>query len=162
MPTEFYDLHLPALNGSTINLNDYRGKPILIANTASKCGFTPQYEGLQHIWSQFRNAGLAVIGVPSNDFGQQEPGSAKEIEQFCHRNYGVGFPMAAKAHVRGSDAIPLFRWLAREGGFLSLPRWNFYKYLIDRDGKLAAWFTPITKPDSAKVENAVRRVLLNY
>ena len=162
MTTSFYDLEIPALCGETISMADFWGKVVLTDNTAPQCGYTPQYAGLPYLWSHYAKSRLAVLGGRSNDFGQQEPGSAEEIEQFCHTNYGVGFPMAAKAHVRGSDAIPLFRWLAREGGFLSLPRWNFYKYLIDRDGKLAAWFTPITKPDSAKVENAVRRVLLNY
>ncbi|EHH69278.1 glutathione peroxidase [Gluconobacter morbifer] len=158
-----YDFSLPGLDGQTIDLSAYRDRPILIVNTASQCGFTPQYEDLQHLWSQYgrdTDDGLVVLGVPSNDFGQQEPGTAKDISTFCHRNYGVSFPMAAKAHVRGPDAIPLFRWLDSQGGFLSRPRWNFYKYLIDRHGRLVKWFTPLTKPASHRVEEAVRRVLL--
>ncbi|MBS1093507.1 glutathione peroxidase [Gluconobacter wancherniae] len=159
-----YDFSLPGLEGGTLDFSVWRGRPLLIVNTASKCGFTPQYEGLQHLWATFgRNDpdGLVVIGIPSNDFGKQEPGSAKEIGTFCSRNYGVGFPMTAKETVKGGDAIPLFRWLAHEGGFLSRPRWNFYKYLIDREGKLVRWFTPLARPDSAGVVEAVHRVILD-
>ncbi|BAK85045.1 glutathione peroxidase [Komagataeibacter medellinensis] len=160
--TTIYDFILPALNGPDIDMSRLRGKPILIVNTASKCGFTPQYEGLQSLWTTWRGHDLMVIGVPSNDFGAQEPGTAEQIGTFCQRNYNVTFPLTARSHVKGPQAIPLFRWLAREGGFLSLPRWNFYKYLIGRDGQLANWFTSITSPESRRVRMAVERAVMDH
>ncbi|GFE92629.1 glutathione peroxidase [Acetobacter persici] len=159
--TTIYDFTLPALEGGDINLADYRGRPVLIVNTASKCGFTPQYEGLQALWYQFRSMGLVVIGIPSNDFGAQEPGTSSEIASFCHRNYGVSFPMAARSVVKGPQTIPLFRWLDKECGFLARPRWNFYKYLTNRTGAPVAWFSSVTAPTSARVTKAVERVILN-
>ncbi|RBM09263.1 glutathione peroxidase [Novacetimonas cocois] len=157
-----YDFTLPALNGTPIDLSTWRGKPILIVNTASKCGFTPQYEGLQGLWTTWRSHDLMVLGVPSNDFGAQEPGDAQQIGTFCERNYHVTFPLAAKCHVRGPQAVPLFRWLAREGGFLARPRWNFYKYLIGRDGALVNWFSSITSPESRRVRMAVERAVMDH
>ncbi|MBE7620066.1 redoxin domain-containing protein [Komagataeibacter sp. FXV2] len=157
-----YDFTLPALSGEPIDLSTMRGKPILIVNTASKCGFTPQYEGLQGLWTTWRSHDLMVIGVPSNDFGAQEPGTAQEIGAFCERNYHVTFPLAAKCHVRGPQAIPLFRWLAQQGGFLARPRWNFYKYLIGRDGTLVNWFSSITSPESRRVRMAVERAVMDH
>lgn len=157
-----YDFTLPALNGTTIDLSTWRGMPILIVNTASKCGFTPQYEGLQGLWTTWRSHDLMVLGVPSNDFGAQEPGDAQQIGTFCERNYHVTFPLAAKCHVRGPQAVPLFRWLAREGGFLARPRWNFYKYLIGRDGALVNWFSSITSPESRRVRMAVERAVMDH
>lgn len=159
--TTIYDFTLPALEGGDINLADYRGRPILIVNTASKCGFTPQYEGLQTLWYQFRSMGLVIIGIPSNDFGAQEPGTSADIASFCHRNYGVSFPMAVRSPVKGADTIPLFRWLDKEFGFLAQPRWNFYKYLMNRTGEPSAWFSSITTPTSARMIKAVERVILN-
>jgi glutathione peroxidase len=160
LATSIYDFTLPALDGSSIDLSAYRGQPILIVNTASQCGFTPQYEGLQALWTQFHKAGLVVIGVPSNDFGQQEPGTSEDIATFCQKNYGVAFPMAARSVVKGQNAIPLFKWLDTELGFLARPRWNFFKYLIGRNGQPVAWFSSITPPTSARVRNAVERALL--
>lgn len=156
-----YDFSLPGLMGGTIDLSEWRGRPVLIVNTASRCGFTPQYEALQALWSEMKQD-LVVLGVPSNDFGKQEPGSAEEISAFCSRNYGVSFPMAAKCHVRGPEAVPLFRWLAAEGGFLSRPRWNFFKYVIDRQGQLSTWFTSLASPESARVRDALGRVILDH
>jgi len=158
--TTAYDFQLPALDGGEIDFNTYRGKPLLLVNTASKCGFTPQYEGLQHLWSTFRAQDLVVIGIPSNDFGGQEPGSAADIGATCYRNYGVSFPIAAKSHVKGRNAIPLFKWLAEQGGILARPRWNFYKYVIDREGQLSTWFSSIAKPESGRVKSAVNRTIL--
>ncbi|QDH17572.1 glutathione peroxidase [Swingsia samuiensis] len=162
MPKTIYDFKLNSLSGETIDLSSFRGRPIMIVNTASKCGFTPQYEDLQHLWSRYGaedENGLVILGVPSNDFGEQEFTSGKEIQGFCTRNYGVSFPMAEKSPVKGKQAIPLFKWLQQEGGFLSQPRWNFYKYLINRDGKLVRWFSPLTKPASSRVEEVIHRVL---
>lgn len=157
--TSAHDFVLSRLNGQELRLADFAGRPILIANTASKCGFTPQYAGLQTLWSENEARGLVVIGVPSNDFGNQEPGGASEIAEFCQINYGVGFPMAAKVHVKGPEADPLFRWLGDQGGFLARPRWNFFKYLIGPDGQLKTWFSSLTPPTSPRVRRAVEALL---
>ena len=157
-----FDFTLTTLQGESLPLRQFAGRPLLIVNTASKCGFTPQYEGLQALWSQHRERGLTVIGVPSNDFGRQEPGSESEIASFCSGNYGVSFPMTEKLRVRGADADPLFRWLAQQGGLLSRPRWNFFKYVIGRDGRLASWFSSMTSPESSRLRTAVSRVLLDH
>ena len=150
---------LPGIDGKPLDLGQYAGRPLLIANTASRCGFTPHYAGLQQMWDEYRDRGLVVIGVPSNDFGGQEPGSEAEISGFCERNYGVTFPMAAKLPVKGASAHKLFRFLAEQGGTLSRPRWNFYKYVIAPDGSLAAWFSSLTQPQSGRVRAAVERAL---
>jgi len=157
--TTAFDFRLRKLDGTPLDLARFAGRPLLIVNTASKCGFTPHYAGLQALWREFEDAGLVVIGVPSNDFGAQEPGSPAEIAAFCRDSYGITFPVAEKTHVRGAAADPLFQWLAREGGFLARPRWNFYKYLIGRDGRLAAWFTSLTPPGAARVRRAIRRIV---
>lgn len=158
-PKTVYDFTLETLQGKPLPLKQFKGKPIVIVNTASKCGFTPQYKGLEQVWKANKEKGLVVIGVPSNDFGRQEPGTAEEIESFCEINYGVDFPMAAKVSVSGSAAHPLFKWMGDQGGFLSRPRWNFYKYLIGRDGKLAGWFSSMTSPDSTKFKTAVAKIV---
>ena len=150
---------LPGIDGKPLDLGQYAGRPLLIANTASRCGFTPHYAGLQEVWDAYRDRGLVVIGVPSNDFGGQEPGSEAEISGFCERNYGVTFPMAAKLPVKGASAHPLFRFLAQQGGPLARPRWNFYKYVVGPDGKLASWFSSLTRPQSARVRAALERAL---
>ena len=151
---------LDALEGGTLPLQAYAGRPLLIVNTASRCGFTPQYAGLQRLWTDYGGRGLVVLGVPSNDFGAQEPGSSDEIAGFCERNYGVDFPMAAKIAVRGPGAHPLFQWLAAQGGLFARPRWNFYKYLIGHDGQLAAWFTSVTPPDATRLRRAIDKALM--
>ncbi len=155
-----YDFDLATLSGEPLPLRRFEGKPILLVNTASKCGFTPQYEELQALWSLYGPRGLAVVGIPCNDFGRQEPGTAEAIGTFCSANYGVSFQMAAKLHVRGPQADPLFIWLGRQGGALSRPRWNFYKYVIGRDGMLQNWFSSVTKPMSGRMRAAIDRVVL--
>ncbi len=154
-----YDFQLENLEGGKLDLQQFAGHPLLVVNTASKCGFTPQYKGLQDVWSAYRDRGLVVIGVPSNDFGAQEPGDAAEIGAFCTRNYGVTFPMAGKVHVKGAEAHPLFRWFGEQGGMLSKPRWNFFKYVVAKDGSLASWFSSVTKPESAKLRAVLDRVV---
>jgi glutathione peroxidase len=149
----------PSLAGGTVRLVDHAGKAILVVNTASKCGFTPQYEGLQRLWAEWQDAGLVVIGVPSNDFGNQEPGDEAQIQSFCATRFQVGFPMTAKVHVKGPDAHPFFRWVAQQSGFLGRPRWNFYKYLIDRNGGFSAWHSSLTSPSSPQLANAIKRAL---
>jgi glutathione peroxidase len=154
-----FDFSLDGQRGTPIALGDYAGRPLLVVNTASRCGFTGHYAGLQQLWTEYGPRGLTVIGVPSNDFGGQEPGSDAEIGRFCQLNYGVDFPMAAKVAVTGAGAHPLFRFLGEQGGVLARPRWNFYKYLIGRDGRLAAWFGSVTKPESRRLRAAIEKVL---
>jgi glutathione peroxidase len=161
MAGNVFDFRLTTLAGEPYWLADLVGRPLLIVNTASKCGFTPQYAGLQALWTRAAKQpnGLVVIGIPSNDFGNQEPDEAKAIGDFCDRTYGVTFPLMEKVHVKGPEAHPLFKWLGDQGGFLSRPRWNFYKYLTGRDGKLASWFSSTTAPDSAKLLRAIEAAL---
>lgn len=157
--TGAFDFTLERLEGGPLPLAQFAGRPMVVVNTASKCGFTPQYEALEALWRRHRDEGLVVLGVPSNDFGGQEPGSAGEIAEFCRVRYGVDFPLAAKVPVTGPGAHPLFRWLGGEAGFLGRPRWNFYKYLIGRDGRLAAWYASLTPPEAPRFEAAVARLI---
>lgn len=159
LPDSIHTFTFKSLEGKPLPLSDFAGKPMVIVNTASKCGFTPQYAGLEALWKAKRDAGLVVLGVPSNDFGKQEPGTADEIKGFCEVRYGVDFPLTEKVHVTGAEAHPLFQWLGAKGGFLAKPHWNFYKYLIDRNGRLVDWFSSITAPGSAKFTNAVDKLL---
>jgi len=154
-----YEFSFSTIQGKPYPLKDLAGKPFVVVNTASKCGFTPQYKALEALWKANQGAGLVVIGVPSNDFGGQEPGNNDEIASFCELNYGVDFPMMAKERVTGKDAHPFFKWVAAEAGFLARPRWNFYKYLVDKQGGLEAWFGSITSPDSKKFTGKVKEVL---
>jgi glutathione peroxidase len=151
-----YAFTFAGLKGDDIRLADYAGKPILIVNTASLCGYTPQYTGLQQLWSRFRDRGLLIVGVPSNDFGGQEPGGVTEISHTAEHEYGVSFPMAAKVDVRGANAHPFYRWAATERP-VETPRWNFHKYLIGRDGRIAAVFATNVEPMDARVVNAVAK-----
>ena len=153
------DFSLPGLAGGTLDLAAHAGRPMLIVNTASLCGFTPQYAGLQRLHEEYGPRGLLVLAVPSNDFGRQEPGDAAAIGAVCDGRFRVTFPVAAKAPVSGADAIPLFRWLGAEAGMLGRPRWNFYKYLVGRDGRFRTWFGSVTGPDSPKLRRAVERAL---
>jgi glutathione peroxidase len=134
----------------------YAGKVLLVVNTASKCGFTPQFEGLEKLYQEKKNAGLVVLGFPSNDF-RQELGNEGEIQNFCRVNYGVNFPMFSKIKVRGDEAHPLYKSLAQQAD--AAPRWNFYKYLIDRDGRVVESFSSFTSPDSDSLREAIERVL---
>ena len=153
------DFTLATPAGDPLPLSQYAGRPMLVVNTASQCGFTPQYEGLQRLWTEYGDKGLLVLGVPSNDFGGQEPGTDAEIGAFCATRFAATFPLAAKAHVKGRNAVPLFQWLAAEAGALGQPRWNFYKYVIGRDGRLAAWFGSVTKPGSPRLRQAIEHTL---
>jgi glutathione peroxidase len=153
-----YAFTFAGLKGDDIRLADHAGKPMLIVNTASQCGYTPQFTGLQQLWSRFRDRGLLVVGVPSNDFGGQEPGGVSEISHTAEHEYGVSFPMAAKVDVRGANPHPFFRWAAAERP-LDTPRWNFHKYLIGRDGRIAAVFATNIEPMDARVVNAVAKEL---
>ena len=146
------------LEGGESRLGDLAGRAILVVNTASRCGFAPQFRDLQALFDRYRERGLTVIGVPSNDFGGQEPGSAAEIKAFCTGDYGVTFPMAAKQAVIGPDAHPFYRWAARERAS-AVPRWNFHKILVDRQGALAATFDSPVRPSDLRVVAAIQSAL---
>ena len=145
-----------ALEGPSLQLADYARHPILVVNTASLCGFTPQYAGLQQLWSKFRERGLMIIGVPSNDFGGQEPGGVKDIEETAQHQYGVTFPITAKTIVRGPDAHPFYKWAAAERP-ADVPRWNFHKYLIGGDGLIADVFASEIEPMDGTMVAAITR-----
>lgn len=153
-----YEIPLERLDGTTEALAPYRDHVLLVVNTASKCGFTPQYEALEGLWKKYRERGLLVLGFPCNQFGHQEPGSAEEIETFCTRNYGVSFPMFAKIDVNGSDESPLFRTLKQAApGVLGTQaiKWNFTKFLVGRGGRSIRRFAPATSPErlESSIEN---------
>jgi len=140
-------------------LANYKGKVVLIVNTASKCGFTPQYARIEKLYKQYTDQGLVVIGVPSNDFGGQEPGTEEEVAHFCQLNYGVSFPMAAKEIVSGKKAHPFYLWAKNKLGFGTGPKWNFHKYLINRKGELIDYFFTTTSPDSKRFIKAIEKAL---
>ncbi len=149
--TSVYDFHANTLQGARVPLANFKGKVLLVVNTASKCGFTAQYEGLEKLYQEHRTRGLSILGFPCNQFGQQEPGTAEEIGQFCQINYGVSFPMFAKIDVNGENAHPLYRFLAKEKrGMLGTAniKWNFTKFLIDRAGKVVARYSPLKRPQA--------------
>jgi glutathione peroxidase len=153
-----YGFSFPALDGGDIRLADFAGKPFMVVNTASLCGYTPQYAGLQELWKEFHGRGLTIIGVPSNDFGGQEPGGSKEIAETAQHQYGVTFPIAAKAVVKGANAHPFYKWAA-EARPKDLPRWNFHKYLIGRDGYIADVFAEAVEPADTRIKTAIARAL---
>lgn len=150
--------HFDGLKGGDINLAEHAGKPILIVNTASLCGYTPQYAGLQELWTRYRDRGLLIVGVPSNDFGGQEPGDAADISATAEHAYGVSFPITGKAAVDGEHAHPFFKWAAAQRP-LEKPRWNFHKYLIGRNGMIAASFPSAVEPTDPRVIAAIEKEL---
>jgi glutathione peroxidase len=153
-----YAFSFKALDGGDIRLAEYTGRPMLIVNTASLCGYTPQYAGLQELWTEFHDRGLMIIGVPSNDFGGQEPGGATEIAETANHQYGVTFPIAAKAVVKGPNAHPFYKWAA-DARPKEVPSWNFHKYLVGRDGYLAEAFASAVEPQDTRVKTAIARSL---
>ena len=153
MSTSVYDFEAVSIEGKPAQLSTQRGKVLLIVNTASACGFTPQFEGLEGLWETYRDQGLVVVGFPSNEFGGQDPGSNDEIASFCQVNYGVSFPMMGKVQVNGSQAHPLWKWLTSEApGLLGTQaiKWNFTKFLVGRDGRVIKRYAPTDKPESMK------------
>ena len=153
-----YAFSFDGLDGGSLRLAEHAGKPILVVNTASQCGYTPQYAGLQELWKRYKDRGLLIIAVPSNDFGGQEPGGPKEINKTAHGEYRVGFPLAAKADVKGPSAHPFYKWAAVEKPGEG-PRWNFHKYLVGRDGLIAAVFSTQTEPTDPRVIAAIEKEL---
>jgi glutathione peroxidase len=156
-PSSFYDLKTQTLMGQPADLSAYRGKVTLVVNTASECGYTPQYEGLEKLHRELSPKGFSVLGFPSNDFGAQEPGTAQEIAEFCRKNYGVTFPMFAKLTTRpGPGQSPIYAYLGTSG---NLPSWNFAKYLVGKDGKVVAFFPSAVTPESAELRAAIAKAL---
>ena len=154
-PTSIYDFEALSIEGKPAQLSTQRGKVMLIVNTASACGFTPQFEGLEALWKDFRERGLVVLGFPSNEFGGQDPGSEGEIASFCQLNYGVSFPMMSKIKVNGAEAHPLWKWLTAEApGLLGSKaiKWNFTKFLVGRDGHVIKRYAPNDKPESIRAD----------
>ena len=148
-----HDFKVEALDGSTIDFSKYKGKKILVVNTASKCGYTPQYEGLEKLYEQYKDK-LVIVGFPANNFGGQEPGTNSDIKEFCKKNYGVTFPMAAKISVKGDDTAPIYKWLCSkaENGVLDAEiKWNFGKFLLDENGNLIAYFPSKVEPMSEEI-----------
>ena len=149
-----------SIEGKDLPLSTFSGKAVLIVNTASFCGFTQQYTDLQDLWQRYQNRGLIVLGVPSDDFGGQEPGTEAEIKTFCEVNFDIDFPLTGKVSVKGKLAHPFYKWAAVEFGVIAKPRWNFHKYLISPDGHLIDWFSTPTSPVSKRVIKSVEAALL--
>ncbi|MDE2446898.1 MAG: glutathione peroxidase [Alphaproteobacteria bacterium] len=154
-----FDFSLQGMDGKPMPLSQFKGKAVLLVNTASQCGFTPQYEGLEKLWETYKDKGLVIIGVPSNDFGGQEPGQAAEIASFCKLNYGVTFPLSDKTVVSGQGEAPVYTWAGAQAGLLGRPKWNFHKYLFAKSGAFVDWFATTTEPMSDKIKAAIEREL---
>ena len=156
-----YDFMFKDLDGSALNLSEYKGKIIVVVNVASQCGFTNQYEDMQNIWEKYQSKGIVILGVPSNDFGKQEPGSNKDIKNFCEAKFGISFPMTEKVSVKGSNAHPFYIWAKDNHGKSAIPKWNFHKVIINQDGKIDQTFSSITSPSSKKfikvLENLINK-----
>ena len=154
-----YQFEFASLDGGKLPLAAWRGRPVLVVNTASFCGYTPQYRDLEALWRQHRDKGVVVLGVPSNDFGAQEPGSAAEIKQFCETNYEIDFPLTEKVPVVGGNAHPFYRWVAASLGEGAAPRWNFHKYLIGPDGELAGAWPSSVRPGDTAITGEIDKLL---
>ncbi len=157
--TTAHDFQFRSIDGEALPLGKFKGKALLIVNVASQCGLTPQYAGLEALWRDRRDAGLVILGVPANDFGAQEPGTEKEIKTFCETRFSVDFPLAAKEHVIGPEAHPLYKWVAEELGEGAAPKWNFHKYLFNKDGSIAGTFGSRTEPAAPELAAAIDEAL---
>ena len=155
----FYDFELELITGETISLDKYEGKAILLVNVASKCGFTKQYTDLQNLWQKYREKNLIVLGVPSNQFGSQEPGSNDEIKDFCETNFNINFPMTSKYDVKGENAHEIYKWAKDSFGKGAIPKWNFHKILINKNGKIHETYASFTNPMSKKIINELEKML---
>ena len=154
----FHDFTIESISGETINLSDYKSKVVLLVNTASKCGFTPQYSGLQKIYERYKDDGLVVLGVPTNDFNQ-ELSKDSDVKEFCEIRFGVEFPMSSIQPIRGDNAHPIYKWIQSNVSVIGQPRWNFHKYLIGKDGKIINWFSSMTSPTSEGLVNQIETAL---
>ena len=156
---KIYDFKINSINDKVINLSDYKGKILLIVNVASKCGFTNQYEDLQNLYELYKDKGLVVIGIPSNQFGAQEPGSEEEIKNFCKTNFNITFPMTSKFEVKGDNAHPIYLWAKDTYGKSTVPKWNFHKILINKDGIIEETYASFTSPMSKKIIKKIEQIL---
>lgn len=147
------------VNGQPLYLREFKGHPMLVVNTASECAYTPQYADLQRLWERYRERGLVVLGIPSNDFGAQEPGNEEDIREFCITRYGVDFPLTAKQTVTGGNAHPFYQWIVEQTGEAGAPRWNFHKYLLDAEGNLIDMWPSRVEPLSEEIVAAIEAVL---
>ena len=154
-----YDFNFKDLDGADLKLNEFKGKVIIVVNVASKCGFTKQYDDMQKVWEKYQSKGIIMLGVPSNDFGSQEPGNNEDIKNFCEAKFGISFPMTEKVKVKGEEAHPFYLWAKKNHGKSAIPKWNFHKIIINRDGKIAETFSSITNPSSKKFINAIEKLL---
>ena len=154
-----YDFVFKDLDGTNLNLSEYKNKVIVVVNVASQCGFTNQYEDMQKIWEKYQEKDVIMIGVPSNDFGNQEPGTNTEIKNFCEAKFGITFPVTEKIAVKGEQAHPFYLWAKKNYGNSAVPKWNFHKIIIDKDGKIADTFSSITKPTSRKFIKVLERLI---
>lgn len=154
----FHDFKIESITGDNINLSEYKDKVVLLVNTASKCGFTPQYAGLQKLYDRYKADGFVVLGVPSNDFNQ-ELGNDADVKDFCEIRYGVNFPLTSIQKIKGNDAHPLYKWISAEASVIAQPRWNFHKFLIGKNGEIINWFSSMTSPSSSgfitQIEDAI-------
>ena len=153
-----YDYAFNSIDGDLIKLSEYKGKVIVVVNVASRCGYTPQYEDLQTLWSEYKSKDLVVLGVPTNNF-RQEPGNNKEIKNFCETNFGITFPMTEKISVIGNNSHPFYKWARKDYGIGAIPKWNFHKIIIGKDGKVAETFSSITKPSSKKFIKVIENLI---
>ena len=154
-----YDFSFKDLNGSNLNLNEFKNKVIVVVNVASQCGFTKQYDDMQKIWEKYQSNGIIILGVPSNDFGNQEPGSSTEIKNFCEAKFGITFPMTEKINVKGDNAHLFYKWAKKNYGKPAVPKWNFHKIIIGKDGKIHDTFASITNPSSKKFIKSIKKAL---
>ena len=154
-----YDFKIESINGELIDFSNYKDKAILLVNVASKCGFTKQYVDLQKLWEKYKSKGLIVIGVPSNQFGAQEPGSELEIKNFCETNFNINFLLTKKVNVKGNNADPIYKWALKNYGKSATPRWNFYKILINKSGKIDKVYSSITNPMSKKIQEDISNII---
>ena len=155
----FFDLNIKSLEGTNIELSEYKNNAVLLVNVASNCGFTKQYADLQKLWETYKDKGLIVIGVPSNQFGSQEPGTNEEIKKFCEVNFNVNFPMTDKVEVKGENAHPIYLWAKENFGKSAVPKWNFHKILINIDGEIQDTYSSLTSPTSKKITNEIEKIL---
>ena len=154
-----YDFSFNDLDGSSLNLSEYKNKVIIVVNVASQCGFTKQYDDMQQIWETYQSKGVVMIGVPSNDFGNQEPGNNKEIKNFCESRFGITFPMTEKVSVKGENAHPFYQWANKNYGRSAVPKWNFHKIIVGKNGKIFDTFASITKPTSKRFISSLQKAL---
>ena len=155
-----YEFDFTSIDGKIIKLRDFKGKPMVIINTASLCGFTKQYSDIETIFKNYEDKNLTIIAVPSNDFGSQELSSNKKVKEFCTTNFNTSFLLTEITNIKGEKGHPFFKWVKKEAGFLAFPKWNFYKYLINREGKLVSWYGSVTKPTAPKIIKDIEKIVL--